>query len=914
MVTFSGILITIIISLGTLVIRYNYLKNKQKYKENEADRMGYVEYLNTYKRQINHIFNTVLPFEAEYCSWTTLDNKLSFISQQLPTYTIPKDHEMDSSLHEAYHAIVYYKSNANSLREIHNNAYIESEKIRLARYFSTLFDHPLDAQQVNAIVSNDDNTLVIAGAGCGKTTTVLGKVKYLLHKKLAKSNEILVLSFAKKNVDDLKEKSGQLGIDCRTFHSLGYHILKSMGKEPLVITPNEADALIVEVHQRLIRNQNYLASFNDFVLNGLRPIKNENDFESYADYIQFLKDSDFESIKDMLSKRRYFANKQSKGTISVTKDGEHCYIANFLFLHGLSYSYQASYPYLENVKQSGACSKYKSSYKPTFSIYINGYDDDSIKSCPNPKEHIIFLDHHSLANADGNPRFFESQNIGCDYKQLVDWKQNLHLANQTKSIRSYSFEFSEKTVEENLIAHLQKYGVHLVRKSNNEVYRLLEEAYGREIDAVLKLVNTFINLFKSNNTSFKEIVKRNKAAFDSDTKLIDRNLNLLNIVKQIYDGYEKGLKSANKLDFNDLINKSTLEIAKDAYVHSYKYIIVDEFQDISINRYSLLQALKRQSYCGLFAVGDDWQSIYRFSGSDLTLFQRFEDYFGHTLLKKIETTYRFSNPLLSISSGFILKNPSQIHKALRSGKKQKTKVFFDYSKKSGVSINETLLHILHKLFQEYGDGILNKKIGLLGRYQHDIKQFETTNWIRVETKKSCLLVHTILRDIQVDSHGNTVRNNQLQFKERIDFYTVHNSKGLEFDVVILVNCETGKYGFPAGLSDDSILKLLLTGEDEYANGEERRAFYVAMTRAKERIYFLADKNRQSNFLRELYTDYVGTPLSQALCPHCDGELRFIKDISGRTGVSKMFGCANFKYGCDYTTFKQERANTLKELS
>ncbi|MFD2554562.1 UvrD-helicase domain-containing protein [Sphingobacterium tabacisoli] len=890
------------------------MKNKQKYEQNEAGIMEYAAYLSSYKKQINYIFNTILPFEMQYCSWTTLDNKLALIARELPAYAIPKGHGIDSSLHQAYSAIVYYKGNANSLRESHNSAYIKSEKTRLAPYFDTLFDHPLDAQQVDAIVSNDDNILVIAGAGCGKTTTVLGRVKYLLHKKLAKPKEILVLSFAKKNVDDLKEKGGYLGIDCRTFHALGYHILKSSGKEPQVIAPNDADALIVEVHQQLIRNQNYLASFNDFVLNGLRPIKNENDFESYADYIQFLKDSDFESIKDMLNKRRHFANKQSKGTMSVIKNGEHGYIANFLFLHGLSYSYQASYPYLENVKQSGTCAKYKNNYKPTFSIYINGYNEDSIRSCPNPKEHIIFLDHHSLPSADGNPRFFESQNIGCDYKQLENWKQNLHIANRTKSMQSYSFEFREKTLEENLIAQFQEYGIRLVRKSNNEVYRLLEEAYGREIDAVLKLVNTFINLFKSNGTSFKEIVKRNKDSFKADIELVDRNIDLLNIVKQIHRGYEKGLRDSNKLDFNDLINQSTIAIAKGSYQHSYKYIIVDEFQDISTNRYSLLQALKRQSYCGLFAVGDDWQSIYRFSGSDLTLFKKFEDYFGYTLIKKIEMTYRFSNPLLGISSGFILKNPNQIQKTLRSGKKQKTKVFFDYSKKNGVAVNKTLLQILQKLFQEYGEGILNKKIGILGRYQHDIRQFEPTASITVETKKSYLLVHTILRDIQVDGHGNTVRNNQLQLNKRIDFYTVHSSKGLEFDVVILVNCETGKYGFPAELSDDSILKLLLTGEDDYANDEERRAFYVAMTRTKERIYFLVDKNRQSKFLRELYTDYVGTSLSQAHCPHCDGELRFIKDILGRTGVSKMFGCVNFRYGCDYTTFKQECVDNLKELS
>lgn len=913
MMTFSGTLTAICILLAALVIRYNYRRNRQQRTQEALSATVYNRFLIQYKVQINHIILTVIPFTNDYCSFTELSHKLQLIKQLLPKEAIPQEDGSTAHLHQAYLDILYFCNNSDSLREAHNKAYLDRQKLRLQQYFATSLSHPLDQQQVDAILTDDDNTLLIAGAGCGKTTTVQGKVHYLLDKKLAEPKEILLLSFAKKNVDDLRERVGQLGVTCKTFHSLAYHILKGSGKEAQVIAPQEVEELVMNIHQNLTKDQNYLASFNDFVLHGLRTIRSENDFSTFADYIQFLKDSDFESIKDQLNKRKYFIDgRPAHITTNVIKNPEHCYIANFLFIHDVPYSYELPYPYLEEIKKDEAYNKHKKNYRPTFTIYLNGYDEHSINFCPTPKDYTIFLDHSAILNMQEAPRFFEcTNNLNKTeiYQDLVSWKQELHQGAHTRYIQSYSFEFKNQTIEENLIASLLHHGVRLTRKPNVEVYKILEEAYGKEIDAALQLVLTFINLFKSNRKNLKEIISTNTLHFKNAPELIDRNNALLAIISSVYKGYQEALSVSKKMDFNDMINEAEMVTSQKLFQHSFRYIIVDEFQDISVNRLKLLQVLKTQKYYKLFAVGDDWQSIYRFSGSDLTLFSQFSDFFGHTIIRKIETTYRFADPLLSISSHFILKNPNQIKKSLRKLTQSKTKLLIEYSKEDKQSINQNLLGILLKLYIEYGESLAEKSILLLGRYQHDISRIASTSEMVIKQKESCIQVDTLLRDITVDNKGDTRRNNQFRFKRDIPFYTVHRSKGLESDIVILINCESGKYGFPPEVSDDPLLHLLLCGDDNYPNGEERRTFYVAMTRAREKCYFLVNKNKQSKFLRELFIDYRKTSPVSDECPRCNGELRYIKNVLGKAGLSQMFGCANFKYGCDYVDFKQQKVES-----
>lgn len=903
------------ITLTSLGANYLFKRKKHaleiqlKIKEQNDQYEGHLE---EFALQINLAIKNIIPFDDHYCSWTDLQNNIKHVQSEIPFRDIPKKYRNENSLHESYQAVLNYIHDGDKLRQEHNTAFIKHEEFKCNSYFRTLLSNPLDKQQIDAILHDDDNTLVIAGAGCGKTTTVQGKVSYLLNYGLAEPKEILLLSFAKKNAEDLKDKLGHLGVECRTFHALAYHILKNSDRAPDVILPEDAEEIIVQAHRNLVQDSSYLASFNDMILNGLRPIKHENEFTTYKEYIEYLKDSEFESLKGMLAQKQ-FHEKGNKKTYKseFVKSGEECYIANFLFLNGVEYSYEAPYLYHKEIDAEVNYDKHKKRYRPDFAIYLDGYTEHTIHSCPNPQDNILYLEHYGIDEHGNTPRFFEGNDKMSAkeyYNSIMKWKDGVHRRYKTTLIKSYSYEFKNKTVEEKLIDNLLKHGVQLAPKSNDDIYKILEDAYSKEIEAVIRLVSTFIGLLKSNNKSFDELHTINKKIFGQELGLIVRNEQLLYLISSIYQQYEAKLKHLHKVDFNDLINHAKGKVDEGKYLHSYKYVIVDEFQDISINRYELLHALKDQSYCKLFAVGDDWQSIYRFSGSDLTLFRRFEEYFGHTVTKKIETTYRFADPLISISSSFILKNPNQADKKLRAGRPNETDILFEYSKKDEENINQNILDILQQLYIQYGDELASKSITLLGRYNHDIRQLANDGQISLDGDRSYVYVRTVLQDIEVDEQGNTIRDNKLQLDKKIDFMTVHRAKGMESDIVILINCETGKYGFPAELSDDKILNLLLSGDDQYPNGEERRAFYVALTRAREKFVFLANKNRQSKFLREIYAEHVGHQAEAIACERCEAELRFIKDIRNKFGLSKMFGCTNYKYGCDYSTFIKEQGH------
>lgn len=910
--SFSKIIYIAAILLSGWVLYYLYQKQRKK-KEKQLKIKGqndqYEGYLEEFALQINFAVKNIIPFDDQYCSWTDLQNNIKHIQSEIPIRGIPKKYRIENSLHESYQAVLNYIQDGDKLRKAHNTAFIKHEEFRCNSYFRTLLSNPLDKQQIDAILHDDDNTLVIAGAGCGKTTTVQGKVSYLLNNRIAKPDEILLLSFAKKNADDLKEKLGYLGVECRTFHSLAYQIIKESERAPDVTSPEAAEQIILESHQALLKDETYLSSFNDFILNGLRLIKNENEFASYKEYIEYLKDNEFESIKGMLSKKR-FHKKDSKKTLNneFVKSGEECYIANFLFLHGVEYSYEAPYIYQKEIDADERYDKHKKRYRPDFAIYRKGYDEHSIKSCPNPQDNIVYLEHYGIDEHGNTPQFFDDHkgiSSTAYYRSIMEWKDEVHAQYGTTLLKSYSYEFKNRTIEENLIDHLLQNDVEMRPKSNTEIYQIFQEAYSKEIEAVIKLVNTFIGLLKSNNKTFAEVYEANQRIFKHDAPLMSRNNHLLKLIEYMYQKYQAQLDHLQKLDFNDLINRAQEKIAAGQYLHSYKYLIIDEFQDISLNRYELLNALKKQSYCKLFVVGDDWQSIYRFTGSDLTLFRRFEYYFGHTVTKKIETTYRFADPLISMSSQFILKNPNQAEKVLRAGRPIETEVKFDYSKTDEQPINQNILNILQELYVEYGESLASKSITILGRYNFDINQLTEDKQVFLDKEKGHIYVSTLLTDVEVDEQGNTIRNNQLQLDKKMEYLTVHKAKGLESDIVLLINCETGKYGFPAELSDDKILNLLLSGDDQYPNGEERRAFYVALTRAKEKFYFIADKRRQSKFVREIYSEHIGYQEEVLACQKCEAELRFIKDIRNKFGLAKMFGCTNFKYGCDYSTFIKE---------
>ena len=316
-----------------------------------------------------------------------------------------------------------------------------------------------------------------------------------------------------------------------------------------------------------------------------------------------------------------------------------------------------------------------------------------------------------------------------------------------------------------------------------------------ELVNLKKLIITFINLLKTNNYNMKLFLK------------IKGNKDIVRIIIDIYILYEEELKSTNSIDFNDMIILATKYI-KDNNIKKYKYIIVDEYQDTSYIRYLLLKEIINKTGSKLVCVGDDYQSIYRFNGCNIDMFLNFKKYFKHSKILKINNTYRNSQELINVSGKFIMKNKRQLYKKLKSKKSINKPIKIMYS----TSLNKLLDYVLK----------YHNEIMILGRNKFDIyKYFKITGNI-------------------IEYKGNNIK-----------YMTVHASKGLEAECIILINITDNLLGFPNKLKDDNLLKYVNNNKNLYPYEEERRLFYVALTRSKSYVYILAKKNNMSIFLKEI---------------------------------------------------------------
>ena len=323
----------------------------------------------------------------------------------------------------------------------------------------------------------------------------------------------------------------------------------------------------------------------------------------------------------------------------------------------------------------------------------------------------------------------------------------------------------------------------------NEIFLcIVKDIDERILKSLNSEITNFINLFKNYNYDINYF----------DKLLINNKNKLLELTKKIYLIYEEELSSSNYIDFNDMINLAIKLIKEKGLKRYYKYIIIDEFQDISDNRYRLIKVIKESCNSKLFCVGDDFQSIYKFSGSNIKMITKFKKYFGYTKTIKITNTYRNSSELIKVASNFIMKNKNQIKKKLISTKhiNKPVKIIY-YNKNMDIKFKKLI-------------NIIDKNILVLGRNNFDID-----NISNISDKYKCM--------------------------------TIHKSKGLEEDEVIILNL-SNKY-FPSR-KNNTISNLLLK-KDKYLFEEERRLFYVALTRTKNNVYLFVDKENPSVFVKEL---------------------------------------------------------------
>ncbi|WAC40701.1 UvrD-helicase domain-containing protein [Pedobacter sp. SL55] len=644
-----------------------------------------------------------------------------------------------------------YFNNAATLRNDFNKLFIKEELRTYNSFFDNIEGRKLDIQQRTAVVTDEDNNIVIAGAGSGKTTTIVGKVNYVLERYKVRPEEILLISFTNKSATTLAGRIDIEGVEAKTFHKFGKDIIvETEGRQPSIFEEAQFKPLLTRYFTDLIKNTSYLQIVTEYFTNFLKPAKSQFEFENQGDYIQYIKDQNFKSYK----LKEVPVNGRMTYKMEVVKSIEECKIANFLLFNGVNYEYE--FPY----EHDTATEAFRQ-YKPDFTVIQNGQK--------------IYIEHFGISRSGNVPSWFTGDGTRSPsekYRADMEWKRDTHRNNGTTLIESYSYEMSEGILFENLTKNLKSAGVVLNPKSPDEIWKIISEAAKDEINSFITLFGTFITLMKSNNYSINDVIKRNQQTQDKFFK--DRNALFIEIIKPIFERYENHLKERNEIDFSDMINKASKHIASGKHKRKFSYVIIDEFQDISIGRYQLVKAIKTSNpSCKLFCVGDDWQSIYRFSGSDIALFKEFENYFGFTVKSKIETTYRFHNPLISLSSEFIQKNPNQAIKELKGiSSRKKTEYKIHYS----VTDNQDDTLAVQKIFNElleFDEGIEDKEIIILGRYGFDID--------RIKNEKS---VFQIDKTNEVISYGIKTEEGEIK-RLKAQFMTVHKAKGLEGDIIIV---------------------------------------------------------------------------------------------------------------------------------
>ena len=698
----------------------------------------------------------------------------------------------------------------------------------------------LDQQQMACVVKDVKNHLVIAGAGTGKTTTIIGRIKYLLRAGKCKPEDILVLSFTNASASEMSTRIAKetgCPIAASTFHKLGLNIIAKVDGVMPRITQINMRKFIKEQIKSNMKDDSYLRLLLDYCLYDRVVAKSEFEFKTQAEYEEYLRLNPPTTIDNECVK--------SYGEMDI---------ANFLVQNGVRYIYE--HPYEVDTRTVEHAQYHPDFYLPDYKIYIEYFG----------------------INRNGEvPGYFSGTNEKSateSYQESMEWKRSIHREHGTQMIECYAYEKMDGCLLDSLKEKLAAVPVRMEPKSHRELWEQITQENDSLMGGLIELFETVINLIKSNGYSMAEVRRENI----SKGNLRANNM-LISLVEPIFVAYCRQLEVNGEIDFNDMINVAADYVTKGRYNNSFKYVIVDEYQDISKARFKLLKALRKSMDYDLFCVGDDWQSIYRFAGSDIGYILNFSKYWGATEISRIETTYRFSQKLIEVSGKFIMQNPAQIKKSITGN----DDVALPLGEINGYGDHAALQFMSYKI-EELPK---NSSVFFIGRYSFDAKMLSNTGLFACR-------------------YNNVTGFVDVRFAKRPDlrmaFVTAHKSKGLQADYVFIINNKSTRLGFPSKIQDAPILELLLDDCDQFPHAEERRLFYVALTRAKKKVYIVTVRNQESDFAMELKVRHREELRKERYeCPSCGGQL--VKRIGP---YGEFLGCSNYRTsGCSY---KRKLAN------
>jgi len=699
-----------------------------------------------------------------------------------------------------------------------NDAYVRTLLARYRGFFDTAENNPLTDRQREAIVHDEDNCLVVAGAGTGKTSTVVGKVGFLLKHDRIPTGRILLLAFARKAKEEMEqrvEKRFGVTVPVHTFHSLGLRIVAEVEDKMPSVSSLATDhgakkQLLSQFLAEMLDSRVHRESVVEFLSWHRYPERHEWECADRAEYLRHLQAQQPTTLKG-----------------EWVRSWAELRIANWLALHGVEYAYERPY-------EHDTATRFRRQYKPDFYL----------------PEYGIYIEHWGTDRQGGTAPGVDRRK----YHEGMKWKRDLHEQNGTPLLETYSYEHREGSLEQSLERQLRRAGVRIRPLPEAEQRALVSSK--ENVSPVVDLLGTFLSLFKGNQWTMSEVQAAAEARPDRA-----RLRSFLSVFEQVLSRYEAELRRSGELDFDDMIARATEHVENGRYASPFTHVVVDEFQDIARGRCRLIQALLRQHPDRrLFCVGDDWQSIYRFAGSDIAIMTSFAEEFGHTRRTDLNRTFRFNDKILEFSTRFVTQNPAQLKKELTSHTKNPGPAVSLIVEQHGSGNDDGLLQALDDIRHREHGHVRGKKTSVLflGRYRHTAPKALTSI--------------------------------QRRYPElAIDYKTAHASKGLEADYAVVLGLRSGGFGFPSEIVDDSALDLVLAASGGYPNAEERRLFYVAATRGRKHLYLVTDATRASVFSTEVQgKEYQGLVLRSAgatasvSCPECREGI--LVKLNGKNGA------------------------------
>ena len=684
--------------------------------------------------------------------------------------------------------------------------------------FRELVDIPaeitLSEEQVIAATSHAKETLVVAGAGSGKTFVLVGRAKYLVGSERTTEDKILMLAYNKDAAQELsrRTKASGISVTAQTFHGFGNSVIKAPGERTGVAFGDSGEVSKFLAHQLKHEldeeSKNRLAKYFS---QDLVPYRDFDEFESLNEYAAYVRATIPRTLMDE----------------QVKSHGEWL-IANFLFSNSISYSYESLY---EEGKSS------KDRHKPDFSIWDQG-------------KQPIWIEYFGTDRSNSVAPGISKEG----YLDGIKWKKDVHARNSTILIELYYYDLKEGNLLIKLESALRHNGVKLKPKSADEILRQANEiGYDSRF---LKVCEQFLGHVRANRLSPAELNQLASAQ--------ERDKTFVGVFNQFLSAYESELLRLKLPDYAELIHGAADAIGNSEYEFGFTHVLVDEFQDISSDRNRLIDSMKiANPKLEVTCVGDDWQSIYRFSGSDVSIMREASK--PKMIRKRVDLTasYRLPQEIADISRSFVLKNPLQLEKSVHSKSDLnvpgKVVTHWDMEQKEN---EQNLSRVIEQIGADSQDP--SKSLRVLARYVNNLptKKFVEKIW-----------------------------------EGPVDVSSIHAAKGLEADYVIVMDMIQDFRGFPSTIEDDPVMRLVMPEKDLHQHGEERRLFYVALTRARRETHLISPVSAPSLFTLEMLKDGLGVHVGldnskNRECPSCK---------SGRILVSNNAGgsyCSNIPL-CDF---------------